>query len=207
MKYLGILMLVVASRVALAGALGPVSGEDTTIVAKKPLRYFFNISSGMLICSDCKLEGSAVAQPSTVHGIEYKMLRFGAGVGFNTLGDVRTLPYFGHVSLNLFGQKKRQGLIFEFNYGSTYAWTAKNQGGWETIASVRATQFIQPSFGYGFYYHKMRIALQVGWQHLDLVRKIQYGQGGIWDSTYYPPSYQETEYRLKRMFINLSLGI
>jgi hypothetical protein len=207
MKHLGALMLVMLCEVALAGNFGHVSGDDTT-VAKVPLRYFFNINSGMLFCNECKLEGSVLAAPSTTHGLEYGIFRLGAGVGFNSIGDVRLVPYYGSISMNLFSQKRRQGVILEFNYGSARSWVTTSTDQFYYLTEARAKNFVQPSFGYGLYYHKMRIALTLGWQRLDITKKYQYSEGYYAaDSTYYPSSYTEISQRLNRFFVNLSLGI
>jgi hypothetical protein len=200
------ILLIVMSEVALAGSFGPGSGEDTT-VAKSPLRYFFNINSGMLFCHDCSVEGAFVAAPSTIHGIEYGLWRLGGGVGLNSIGDARMMPYFGSLSTHIFGKKKRQGLILEFNYGGAHAWTAGGQPEYGRLTEITARNFLQASFGYGGYYHKMRIAVTIGVHQMDISKKYQYGVGAFYSDYYYPPSFTVVEQKLKRFFVNLSFGI
>ena len=190
-------------------SIGATAGE-TDSLKQKPLRYAFTINSAMLFCKDCNIEGSLVAMPTTIHGIRYRELRLGAGIGYTSFGPVRSMPYFGSLSWDLFGKKRKSGLFVEFNYGGAHAWLGPSYDD-RYLKEVKAWGFIQASAGYAFHYYKLRLAVQAGFQSLKTRRTYVYG-----DPYSYPwgpgeftlPAQQTiTDYNTRRAFLTLSIGM
>jgi hypothetical protein len=203
------MMRYAAAVVFLLCAIGATAGETDSLKAKS-LRYAFTINSAMLFCANCNIEGSLVAMPTTIHGIRYRKLRAGAGVGYTSFGIIRSMPYFGSVSWDLFGRKRKSGLFVEFNYGGAHAWLSPSQND-RYLDEVKAWGFFQASAGYAFHYQKLRVALQAGFQSLKTRRTYVYGETYTYSwptgDVIMPPHQSITDYDTRRFFLNLSVGI
>lgn len=204
MKYAAALIFLGTSLVAAAG-----DGDSLKV---KPIRYAFTLNSAVMFCNDCVSESSTVALPTTIHGIRWKKLRVGVGVGYTSFGPVRAMPYFGSVSLGLTGKKKQNGIFVEFNYGGAHAWLAPTMRSGDLLKDVTAKGFTQLSAGYAYHYHGLRLAAQVGVHALRTFRTLEYGQGyyypyGTTDNFYVPPQREYVEYETTRLFLAISIGM
>lgn len=203
MKNRVVLLILLASNAAMAS-----EGDSLKI---KPVRYFFTLTSNVLLCGSCQTDGGALALPTTIHGIRWKKLRVGAGVGYTALGPTRLMPYFGSVTFNLFGKKRQNGVFIEFNYGGAHAWLAPVRVNNDFIDDVKSWGFTQLSAGYAFHHHGLRLAVQTGVQSLKTQRIHSYGQGydyrwGLMDD-FVPPSQESFKYETTRAFVAISIGI
>jgi hypothetical protein len=194
----------------LATAIATVAG-DTDSLKVKPVRYVFTLNSSVLFCGSCTTESSTVALPTTIHGIRWRQLRVGAGIGYTSFGPIRVMPYFGSVMLSLYGKKRQQGVFVEFNYGAAHAWLAPPVRNGDFLKDVTASSFSQLSAGYAFHYHGLRLAAQVGVHSLITERTMEYGQGyyypyGTMDN-FVPPRHEFIEYETTRLFLTISIGI
>lgn len=192
-------------------SIAAIAGEADTL-KRKPVRYVFTVNSAVLMCWGCALESSSVALPTTIHGIQVKNWRFGAGVGFTSFNIIRAMPYFGSVSYNLYDMKKRRGGLFvEYNYGGAHAWLARPARDGNSLKDVDAWGFQQFSLGYAFQYEKLRLAAQAGFQRLSTIRRYQYGEPTFYPSNtldyYLPPNQESVEYETNRFYIAISIGI
>ena len=82
--------------------------DSTTL--KKKVSYFFTFGMGAMIgCNACQSTGNvANFTTSSVHGIQIgKRLSLGAGVGFDSYENWKTMPIFGSASFDLFGRKNK----------------------------------------------------------------------------------------------------
>src|SRR5689334_11137337 len=95
--------------------------EDAFMVSQKPA-YFFSVSGGTLI--GCKCDGEGVSSTfSVINGITImKKIRTGIGVGFDSYYGWNTLPIFGMVSFDLWGNRNTSALFLQLNYGFAKAW-------------------------------------------------------------------------------------
>jgi hypothetical protein len=195
--------LVFTSVVAMA------DGSDSLKV--RPVRYVFTLNSNVLFCGNCVTESSVVALPTTIHGIRWKQLRVGAGIGYTSFGPVRAMPYFGSVTLNLFGKKRHNGIFVELNYGAAHAWVAPQVMNGDYVEEVKASNFAQLSAGYAFHFHGLRLAAQAGMHWLQTTRTYAYGRPyTYWWGTQdliVPPQTFSTHYQTARGFLSISIGI
>lgn len=207
MRYVAALLFVLSAVVAMAQ-----DTDSTNLKVKvKPVRYAFTLNSNILFCGSCLAEGSVVALPTTIHGIRWRKWRVGAGVGYTSFGPVRAMPYFGSVTLNLFGKKKQNGLFLEFNYGGAHAWLGREIRNGQWVERVRASNFTQLSLGYAFHYHGLRLAAQGGVHTLNTERIFERDQffNYTWgyQDVIVPPQQTRIEYETTRAFLAISIGI
>jgi hypothetical protein len=199
--------LVLAFLLCSTGAMA----AETDSLKQKPLRYVFTVNTAMLFCGKCSIEGSLVAMPTTVHGIQYKKIRIGAGIGYTSYGSMRTMPYFGSLTYNLYGIKRKHGLFVELNYGGAHAWMSPFMNNERYSNTVTASRFVQISTGYAYHYEKLRLGIQTGFQMLQTERTQTLGvpYNSLWGDVEYvtPPTSMEVNYRTNRFFISLSIGI
>jgi hypothetical protein len=205
MKYATVLLFVLVPIAAMA------EGNDSLKVKVKPIRYAFTLNSNVLFCRSCTTESSTVALPTTIHGIRWKQVRIGAGVGYTSFGPIRVTPFFGSLTLNLFGKKKQNGVFVEFNYGGAHSWLASHLRNGEFLEDVRASNFSQLSAGYAFHYHGLRLAAQVGVHSLQTTRTFEIGNSytytwGMMDIII-PPRQERFDYETTRAFLAISIGI
>jgi hypothetical protein len=184
--------------------------EPTDSVAQKPLRYVFSVNSSMSFCSKCSQEGSLVAMPTSIHGIQVKRWRLGGGLGYTAFGQIRMMPYFGSATFNLFGKKAANGLFVQCDYGSAHAWLAPSLRENGYLKTVRGHDLFQISAGYAYHYHKLRLAAQLGFQSLKVTKVYEYGPISYLNSIDYigyPASRTTEEYRIQRLYLSLSFGL
>jgi len=203
MKYVLGVAFLVASIYSVAG--------PSDSLKHKPLRYVFSVNSSMSFCASCVEDGSLVAMPSTIHGIQYKNVRLGVGVGYTAFGQVRMMPYFGSLTFNLFGAKVKNGFFLQCDYGSTHAWVAPVARHDVSLKSSTATNFLQISTGYAYHYQKLRMAVQIGFHSLKTSMKYEYGGGGynlfFADYIAAPPPNTTKDVELRRLFLSISFGL
>lgn len=201
MKHVIAIVLVLTSMAA--------TGQ-TDSLKTKPVRYAFTLNSGMLFCPSCTIESSTVGSLTTVHGIKWKRLRVGGGLGYSSFGPIRVMPIFGSVSVNLFGKKAKSGLFTELNYGGAHSWLAAPMRNGEFLKDVSASNFVQFSAGYAFHYYGLRVTAQVGVHSLEVARRYEIGNEYEynWGLVNYiiPPQEQLIEYNTTRPFISISVG-
>ncbi|HZY82384.1 MAG TPA: hypothetical protein VFE50_22820 [Cyclobacteriaceae bacterium] len=201
-------------RFVLATALLAVSiqclGDPGDTLKRKPLRYVFSINSSMSFCTSCTQEGSLVAMPTTIHGIQYKNLRLGGGIGYTAFGQIRMMPYFGSLTFNFFGAKVKNGFFVQWDYGTTHAWTSNNLYNNQFLKRVSGANFLQVSTGYAYHYHKLRLAAQVGYQSLKTSTVYEYAWIPYYNFIGYvppPPANVNQEVEIRRFFLSLSFGL
>ena len=98
---------------------------------------------------------------ATVHGITIgRNLRIGAGLGFDTYQNWQTIPMFGSISWDLIGNKNKNALFLQFNYGwskvmpslSTLSYYQQVDGG----------RMVSTQVGYRIRYHDLKITFGIG---------------------------------------------
>lgn len=199
-----------ASLIFLLVSISAMAG-DADSLKQRPLRYVFTINSAVLLCASCASESSSIALPTTIHGIQVKRWRLGAGIGYTSFGPIRAMPYFGSVTYNLYGKKRKNGFFVEYNYGGAHAWLASVLDRNNFLKDVEASGFSQVSLGYALHYEKLRIAAQAGFQTLKTLRRYEYGGGYFYplptQDFFVPPNEELVEYETNRFFVAISIGI
>jgi hypothetical protein len=93
---------------------------------KRKLVYYNSFLAGGLLGEPGKGSGLTL---STTHGIRIKRFSLGAGVGFDSYFDWKTLPIFGSVTFD-FGKIKSNALFLQFNAGYAEAWLIEDNELW-----------------------------------------------------------------------------
>jgi hypothetical protein len=94
--------------------------------AKKKLTYYNSFLAGGLLGESGKGTGVSL---STTHGVRLNRFAFGAGIGFDSYLDWKTLPVFGSISFD-FARIKSNALFLQFNCGYAEAWLVEKQEEW-----------------------------------------------------------------------------
>ncbi len=148
--------------------------DSTTL--KKKVSYFFTFGMGAMIgCNACQSTGNvANFTTSSVHGIQIgKRLSLGAGVGFDSYENWKTMPIFGSASFDLFGRKNK--IFSQMNYGYSFAWInngAKEYG----YKNDRGGEMINPSLGYKIKAGTVRLSFSIGYKFQRVFSHYEYPQ-------------------------------
>lgn len=144
------------------------------VTDQNKVSYFFFIQSGALVgCKDCTFKREISFSTSTVHGITLgNKLRIGAGIGLDTYQNWQTLPIFGSISWDLFGNKNKNALFIQFNYG--WAKARENKYTFANYQIIDGGSMISTQVGYRIRYHDLRIALGVGSKYQKVSASYQY---------------------------------
>ena len=137
--------------------------RDSTAIRKRT-NYFFTFGMGSIIgCNQCKITGKVASlSASTVHGVRVgKRLSLGAGIGFDSYENWKTLPLFGAAAWDLFGNKNK--VFLQFRYGYAYAWI-NNQAKEYGYKSDQGGKMISSSLGYKISYGDIRLSFSVGYK-------------------------------------------
>lgn len=199
-------MRYVSIPILLSVCLAYAEANPGDSLVANPSRYFYSFRSGMVFCSECRMDGLASGLLSTVHGIRLnKTFAVGIGVGVTLAGNTWLAPIVGHAKMNLFGKKNK--VFVELNYGGALALFNYERSEYETRLTTCKTYF-QPSIGYSIPYHDMRIGILVGIQALKLNTHYVYpGYNYSWGiNRQGTPNTVDLAYQVSRMLIGLSIG-
>jgi hypothetical protein len=144
------------------------------LIERKKFSYFFTMQSGALIgCKDCSFKREVSFGASTIQGVRIgNKLRLGAGLGFDTFQNWQTLPVFGSASWDLFGNKNRNALFIQFNYGTAKAWPNKSTVGY--YQEVTGQRMVSTLIGFRIRYYDLRISMGVGSKYQRISASYQY---------------------------------
>lgn len=120
------------------------------------------------------------------------------------------MPYFGSLTVNMFGRGRANGVFLELDYGGAHAWVASVASNDYTTREVKAWGFTRLSAGYALDHHGLRIAAQAGIYALTTRTTTYYGQGYNYpwlDFVYVPPQQESVYYKTTRPFLAISIGI
>jgi hypothetical protein len=136
----------------------------------KLVGYFFTVQTGSLIgCNDCSRGQEVTFSASTSHGVTVgKKFRGALGVGFDSYNSWQALPIFTSVSWDLIGNKNKNAVYIQMNYGWSHPWFIKN-GSYnnylnDPYTDVSGGRMINPSIGYRMKYHDLKLSIGVGYK-------------------------------------------
>jgi len=140
----------------------------------KKLTYFFTIQSGALIgCKDCSFKKEVSFSASTIHGVTIgRKLRIGAGIGFDTYQNWQTMPLFGSVSWDLFGNRNKNAFFVQFNYGWAKAWASGLTNNY--FQKIEGGRMVSTLAGYRVKYHDLRLSFGIGYKYQSVAASYQY---------------------------------
>jgi hypothetical protein len=154
-----------------------LKSKNGEIGSSKRIEYFFNIQTGALVgCNDCSKGKEFTFSVLTVQGITIgKKLRTGLGMGFDSYQNWQTLPLFGMVSWDLIGNKTRNALFVQMNYGWAHPWFVRDGFYSNSIADpfsdVNGGKMINPQIGYRISYFNLRLLLVAGYKFQSISYK------------------------------------
>ena len=202
--------LFIASLLALATLMecsaGSPAASDSTLRRNKPVYYFTFGMGGMIGCEQCKVNSPSINfTTSTVHGVRFGKGSIGAGLGFDSYDNWKTVPLFGSASWDLFGKNNK--VFVQLNYGYGMAWINKENRPFGSTDG-RGGKMINPSIGYRMQSGNVKINFSMGYKFQRVFSTYNY---------YYPyPTYDSfmpypgtsTEIRrdMNRWVIGMAVG-
>lgn len=185
--------------------------EDEGVV--KLIEYFFNIQSGALVgCNDCGKGkeftfGVATAQGMTIGN----KFRAGIGIGFDSYQNWQTLPIYGMASWDLIGNKTKNALFVQMNYGWAHPWFVRDGSysnySYDPFSAVNGGRMLNPQIGYRISYYSLKLSLMAGYKF----QRITYEKHGY----FYPncpacdfpqQSFDEITQDMNRVQLMMSVG-
>jgi hypothetical protein len=151
--------------------------SEAKMQSSKRLEYFFNVQAGMLVgCNDCGKTKDYTFSAATVHGAAIgRKFRAGIGLGFDSYENWQTLPLFGMASWDLIGNKNRNALFVQMNYGWAHPWFVRD-GYYSNYSSdpfsgVSGGRMINPQIGYRIHYYNLKLSLVIGYKFQQILYK------------------------------------
>jgi hypothetical protein len=171
---------------------------DVEVPGKK-VTYFNTFMAGGLIGE--KGKGTGVTF-STIHGVRIKRASFGAGIGFDSYLDWKTLPIFGSLNFD-FARIKSNALFVQFNAGYAEAWLVRNEGSWTPPYRDYGGTMVASSVGYRI--TKERFSLYVMAGHKFQRAHLTY-EPELW-SSFAPSVHQRIEEDMNRLVVQIGFGL
>ncbi len=170
--------------------------------------YFLSLQTGSLIgCKDCS-DGKGVSSTvSFLNGVILgEKFRAGVGVGFDSYMGWQTAPAFASVSWDIFGNRNRDALFIQLNYGFSKAWRQKSFEGYG-FKNAEAGRMFSPQIGYRIKYHDLKLSLAVGAKLQRVFTFYEYPTWN-WVAGEYQPgkSYSTVKQDMSRLMITIAVG-
>jgi len=134
------------------------------------VEYFFNIQTGALIgCNECDKGKEFTFSAATVQGITIgKKFRTGIGLGFDSYQNWQTIPLYGMASWDLIGNKTKNALFVQINYGWAHPWFVRD-GSYANYSSdpfsnVAGGRMLNPQIGYRIKYYNLKLSMAIGYK-------------------------------------------
>ncbi len=185
--------------------------ERDTAAMKRRINYFFTFGMGSMIgCSQYKTTGKVVSfTASTVHGVRIgKRLSLGAGIGFDSYENWKTMPLFGAAYWDLFGNKNK--VFLQLNYGYAFP-SINNQAREYGFKKEVGGKMVNPSLGYRINYGDIRLSFSVGYKFQRVFSNYEYPTWStcIW-CDFAPragsPSTKDVRTDIRRFVIDMTIG-
>jgi hypothetical protein len=133
------------------------------------------INSGSLVgCKSCNGGKQVTFSTSIIQGITFRdHLRLGVGVGLDSYFGLHAMPVFGSISWDLIGNKNKNAVVLQFNYGSSKPWP---NDPYREFGYTKATggRMVNPQIGYRIKYGDLKISLMVGHKYQRLTTHYEY---------------------------------
>ncbi|HEV8514265.1 MAG TPA: hypothetical protein VGQ59_13375 [Cyclobacteriaceae bacterium] len=179
-------------------------------VISKQLEYFFNIQTGTLVgCNDCDKGKEFTFSVTTVQGVTIgNKFRAGIGIGFDSYQNWQTLPLYGMASWDLVGDKNKNALFVQVNYGWAHPWFVRDGSysyySFDPFTNVGGGRMLNPQIGYRVSYYNLKLSIVAGYKFQSITYKKPY---------YYCPacdfsqtSYDEVTQDMNRVQLMMSVG-
>ena len=187
-------LLILLASVSFGGMAQTVDVE----IPKKKVTYFNTFLAGGLMGETGKGTGVTL---STIHGVRLKRAAFGAGIGFDSYFDWKTLPIFGSVSFD-FGKIRSNALFVQFNAGYAEAWLVRDEDSWTPPYRDYGGTTVASSIGYRITKERFSIYVMAGhkFQRAHLTYEPE-----IWN-IFAPAVRQRIEEDMNRLVVQIGFG-
>lgn len=172
--------------------------SDSSSVSKRQFLYFNNFLAGGLLGKSG--QGSFLSL-STTHGIRIKRLALGAGVGFDSYINWKTLPLFGTLSYDLV-KIKRNAIFIQFIAGYTDAWRIKTAD-WEPDYNISGGEVIGSIIGYRITAKQFSLYISAGHKF----QQINYAYNPTPEITGQSESRISIEENINRLQVQIGFGL
>lgn len=172
--------------------------RDSTAISKRTVSYFNNFLAGGLFGEQGQGSGLSL---STTHGIRLNRWALGAGVGFDSYLDWKTVPVFGSISFD-FGKVKSNAFFLQFNAGYANARRINRDDGFVEFEQSGG-KMISSLIGYRV--TKERFSLYVLAGHKFQQTHFSYNPEP-W-SSFAPQSSYSVEESINRLVVQLGFGL
>jgi hypothetical protein len=165
---------------------------------KRKVIYYNNFLAGGLLGESGKGSGLTI---SMTHGIRINWLTLGAGVGYDSYFDWKTVPVYGTIEAD-FAKIKRNAFFLQFNAG--YADARRiNREEWVTDYREYGGEMVSFMLGYKIRAEKFSLYVLAG--HKFQEANYSYNPQP-WSSFAYPPIYSVEE-NMNRFVVQLGFGL
>lgn len=179
-----------------------ITGYSQTVdveVPKRKLTYFNTFLAGAMMGESGKGTGVTL---STIHGVRLKRAAFGAGIGFDSYFDWKTLPIFGSVSFD-FAKIKSNALFVQFNAGYAEAWLVRDEDSWTPPYRDYGGTMVSSSAGYRITKERFSLYAMVGHK---FQRSHCFYEPELWSS--FAPTYrQRIQEDMNRLVVQIGFGL
>ncbi len=187
---------------SLAGLLLCVSCQlfaqsDSSSVSKNKVVYFNSFLAGGIFG---KTESGSGPSLLMTHGVRMNRLAFGAGVGFDSYLDWKTLPVIGSIYFD-FAKIKQNALFILFSAGYSNAWRIKRED--PTFDQrVSGGEVINSMMGYRIKTNQFSLYISAGHKFQKVHRSYN---PNPWSSV--PGSKISIEENMNRMVVQIGFGL
>lgn len=180
--------------------IGPSAAaqSDSSVVSKNKVVYYNNILAGGLLGESGKGSGFTV---STTHGIRINRFSIGAGVGFDSYFDWKTVPVFGTIEVD-FARLRKNAFFVQINGGYAEAARVRREE-WITDYREYGGPMMSYMLGYKMKAEKFSLYILAGQKFQEA--HFSYGIP-LW-SSFAPAPSTTIEESMNRLVVQLGFGI
>jgi hypothetical protein len=171
--------------------------RDSLAVSKNKIRYYDSFLAGGLLGKSGQGSGISCAM---IHGIRINRLATGAGVGFDSYRDWKTMPLFGTASFD-FARIKNNAFFIQVNGGYARAWDVLRENFEPVYDKLSGKGMIHSMVGYRISLKQYSIYISAGHKF----QRIEYSYNPMpWSSV--PGSNVFVEEDMNRVVVQLGFG-
>ena len=184
---------------ALVLSFSSFAQSDTSAEPKKAnIVYYNNLLAGGLFGEQGQGSGFAV---STTHGVRLNRFALGAGVGFDSYNDWKTVPVFGSINFD-FAKVRSNAFFVQFNAGYSKAERVL-QNEWIPVTRAYGGAMYNSLVGYRIVAQKFSLYIAAGHKF----QRTHFSSSAEPWSSYYPAPIRHVEESINRVVAQIGFGL